>query len=186
MQRALCIACKHFVSLSLLLAASPANAGPAGCEGGAYQAFDFWLGRWEVRTADGTLAGHNEIIREHAGCLLVEHWQSATGGAGSSLNFYNPVDDRWRQVWVSPGSNIDIGGGLRDGSMVLEGFITYLEAAERYPFRGTWTPLDDGRVRQFFEESRESGVWKPWFDGFYSRSESRPESRAGAAGAAPD
>ena len=87
MLRVLCIACKCFVILPLVLAVSPVNAGPAACEGGAYRAFDFWLGRWEVRTADGALAGHNEIIREHAGCLLVERWQSALGGAGSSLNF---------------------------------------------------------------------------------------------------
>jgi hypothetical protein len=33
-----------------------------------------------------------------------------------------------------------------------------------------WTPLADGRVRQFFEQSDDDGTnWTPWFEGFYSR-----------------
>ena len=169
MLRGFCIACKCFVSLLLGLGLSPAFADSAGCEGGSYDEFDFWLGSWEVRDGDGNLAGQNRINREQAGCLLVESWRGAQGGIGTSLNFYNPVDDRWRQVWVSPGTNIDISGTLTDGSMVLEGFITYLAPGKRYPFRGTWTPLEDGRVRQFFEESREENIWQPWFEGFYAR-----------------
>jgi hypothetical protein len=38
------------------------------------------------------------------------------------------------------------------------------------PFRGLWTPLPDGRVRQFFEQSNDGGeTWVPWFEGFYTR-----------------
>lgn len=36
-------------------------------------------------------------------------------------------------------------------------------------FRGRWSRLDDGRIRQFFEEKGEDGAWNAWFEGFYSR-----------------
>ena len=29
--------------------------------------------------------------------------------------------------------------------------------------------LEDGRVRQFFEEARAPDQWQTWFEGFYSR-----------------
>jgi len=154
----------------MVVAGSLVFAATDDCEGEKYQQFDFWVGSWEVSVSDGTLAGHNEVRREQGGCLLVENWRNTQGGTGTSLNFYNPVDDQWRQVWVSAGSNIDIVGGLTPAGMVLEGFITYLAQAERFAFRATWTLQPDGRVRQFFEEAREPGVWKPWFEGFYARS----------------
>ena len=95
------------------------------------------------------------------------------GFAGTSMNFYSRERDAWRQVWVSPGVIIDISGGLVDGSMVLTGTITYQAQAASRPFRGTWTPLDDGRVRQFFEEQRPGDdgevAWQSWFEGFYAR-----------------
>jgi len=37
-------------------------------------------------------------------------------------------------------------------------------------FRGLWTALPDGRVRQFFELSTGDGAtWATWFDGYYAR-----------------
>jgi hypothetical protein len=53
--------------------------------------------------------------------------------------------------------------------MVLSGTVYYLDSREERLFRGRWTPLADGRVRQFFEEQDTSGAWQPWFEGFYSR-----------------
>ena len=68
---------------------------------------------------------------------------------------------------------IDISGGSVDGSIVLEGTASYAEGGRRVPFRGTWTPLDDGRVRQYFEEADAAGQWKPWFEGIYRRLDER-------------
>jgi len=171
-QRFQCITRKPFVTLLFAAAAfslaGPAAAAESPCTAAAFRAFDFWLGDWEVRSADGKLAGHNSISARHQGCLLQEQWTSAGGGTGSSMNFYDPAMDAWRQVWVSGGTLIDISGELQDGSMVLVGTITYLAGGEPRPFRGTWTPLADGRVRQFFEEQRE-GSWHVWFEGFYAK-----------------
>lgn len=166
MQRFLCIVCKLFVILLVGFVASAQAAAPA-CEDSAFRQFDFWLGKWRVE-AGGKLAGTNSITSAHNGCLLEERWQSAGGGTGSSMNFYDPVSKRWRQVWVSAGSLIDISGGLTDSGMLLTGTITYLATAQQRPFRGTWTPLEDGRVRQYFEEQRD-GEWQDWFEGFYQK-----------------
>ncbi len=141
----------------------------ADCSAAAYRAFDFWLGRWEVRLADGRLAGSNVIEASRDGCLLTETWTGAAGGEGFSLNFYDPAADRWRQVWVSAGSVIEIAGGLEEESMVLSGEITDRRTGDVRPFRGRWTPLPEGQVRQFFEEFRDGEGWQTWFDGIYAK-----------------
>ncbi len=145
------------------------DSGCAGIEG--YADFDFWVGEWRVsNNVNGQFAGTNSITREEGGCLLMEHWEGASGGTGTSMNYYNPVTREWRQLWVSAGRYaIDIVGGLRGESMVLEGSI-YNFGGAVWDFRGTWTPDDDGSVRQFFEQyNHDSGVWEPWFDGRYER-----------------
>lgn len=165
-----CNLCKRLVILLLagLAAGAAAAQAPPVCESAPYRAFDFWLGTWQVDLPDGQAAGRNVIAREQAGCVLVERWEGAGGGTGMSMNFYDPAAGHWRQLWVSAGTQIDIAGNLRDGAMVLEGTITYLQDARTRPFRGTWTPLADGRVRQFFEEAA-GGEWTPWFEGVYTR-----------------
>jgi len=147
----------------LLAAQAPSSAG---CAGVAYRAFDFWLGNWEVFLADGRRAGANRIEASDDGCFIREQWTGAGGSEGFSMNFYEPQADRWRQIWVSRDSIIEISGNLHEGSMVLDGDIRDRTSGEVLPFRGRWTPLEDGRVRQYFEERRED-KWHPWFEGFY-------------------
>ena len=144
-----------------------------------YRQFDFWLGRWEVYgTPDksGPLMGHNTISRTEQGCLIMEHWQGASGSTGTSMNYYDGIIDQWVQRWVSGGGTvIDYSGGLinkdNQQSMQLVGKIYYASAAQQpqvRDFRGTWTPLQGGVVQQFFEESTDGGnTWNVWFNGYY-------------------
>jgi hypothetical protein len=136
-----------------------------------FRAFDFWVGNWNVTLPDGRTAGRNRITREQRGCVLVEHWDSASGGSGMSVNYLDKSDGRWVQIWNDPsGNQIAIRGGLTDKGMHLSGTIHYVATGETYPFRGLWTPLEDGRVRQYFEQSGDDGeTWQPWFEGFYAR-----------------
>ncbi len=167
-QQYLCRKVKYFV-IPLILWAGAVSAGEQArtCDGPAYRQFDFWRGHWSV-TAGGQQAGHNRITAAHNGCLLEERWRGASGTTGTSLNFYDPLRDAWRQLWVSEGVIIDIAGGLDGPSMALDGTISYTATGDERPFRGLWTPLDDGRVRQFFEEYRDD-AWQTWFEGFYEK-----------------
>lgn len=133
--------------------------------------FDFWVGDWEVRDADGNLVGENTITREEGGCLLVEKWRGAKGSTGMSINYLDGTAGEWVQSWHAAGGyRIFIRGGLTDDGMLLSGTIDLIASGDSSPFRGLWTPLPDGRVRQYFEQSNDDGkTWKPWFEGFYSR-----------------
>ena len=135
--------------------------------------FDFWVGEWNVYSNDEerTFLGSNSITRQHKNCLIMENWTSAQGGDGRSMNYYDPVEDQWRQLWVAGGYSIDYAGGLDDnGSMVLTGKINDYKTGQSNKFRGTWTPNPDGSVRQFFEQfDPEEKQWTVWFDGHYVR-----------------
>jgi hypothetical protein len=133
--------------------------------------FDFWVGEWEVYSNDEkrTFQGNNSITKHHQNCLIMENWTSAQGGKGSSMNYFDPVEDSWRQLWVAGGYSIDYTGGLdENGAMSLAGKINYYQQGTGIPFRGTWTLNEDGTVRQFFEQQNpETGDWVVWFDGLY-------------------
>lgn len=142
------------------------------CEQDArFAEFDFWVGSWDVHVANGTYVGSNVIERTQRGCVLVEHWTSAGGGGGMSINYLDKISGEWVQVWNdASGSQINIRGGMTDEGMRLIGTIHYVAQGTTAAFRGLWTPLPDGRVRQFFEQSPDDGdTWAPWFEGFYSR-----------------
>jgi len=134
-------------------------------------AFDFWLGRWEVRAPDGTLVGRDEITRRDAGCSVYESWQGAGGATGSSKSFYVPSMEQWRQLWTgSNGTIIDMAGSPEDGEMRMEGTIEYVESGRIVAIRARWSVAPDGRVRQRIEQFNVAeGGWDLWFDGFFRR-----------------
>lgn len=148
----------------------PAQPAPPPCQEAVFHQFDFWTGEWEVFTPQGQKAGENSITVEENGCLLVERWNGAGGSTGQSYNFVDLETGKWRQVWVSPGTTIDYSGELNEkGEMVLEGTIGYAGAASA-PFRGVWTPNEDGSVTQHFTQyDPEKKVWNDWFIGVYKR-----------------
>ena len=142
------------------------------CEGiPEASAFDFWVGRWEVRMPDGTLIGTNNITKRDGGCSIQERWEGAGGSTGTSVSFYLPSREEWRQVWTGSGGTLfDITGTAGNGSMHMEGTIEYVETNRVVAFRGTWTEGADGRVRQRLEEfDLAAQAWVVWFDGFYRR-----------------
>ena len=153
-----------------LIAEMTVQAFPCTADKG-FADFDFWLGEWDVHLADGSEAGSNVITRDERGCVLIERWTSATGGTGMSINYVDRITDEWVQVWnAAGGSQINIRGGLTDEGMAMEGTIHYVANGTTAPFRALWTPLEDGRVRQYFEQSNDGGeTWFAWFEGFYTR-----------------
>lgn len=135
------------------------------CSDPSYRQFDFWLGEWEVRKPDGTLAGTNSIVKEYGGCVLRERYASVSGYLGESLNTYDVARKVWHQTWVDNcGLLLLLEGGLVDGCMVLEGPG---EGGARH--RITWTPSPDGTVRQCWESTDASAKWNVAFDGIYKK-----------------
>jgi hypothetical protein len=157
-------------SLGLL---SPATAQPAPqikrgpCDSAECRQFDFWIGEWDVFTADGKLAGTNSIQKILGGCVLQENWEGATGSKGHSYNLYS--GGRWHQTWVdNQGTLLLLDGEFREGRMVLQGDTSANGAAVRN--RITWQSMPDGRVRQYWDMSTDGGeTWTDVFVGFYVR-----------------
>ena len=163
---------KHFTLIAMFsLIPLQAQAGCTGTQG--FNDFDFWLGKWSVSANEQTV-GTNHIKAIEGHCALIENWQGIKGGTGTSLNIFNPLKREWRQIWVAEaGYMIDIAGGLnKTGEMILEGNIIYYNNANTIPFKGTWTPMPDGRVRQYFQQwNNEKNIWEDWFDGLYQKIE---------------
>lgn len=164
--------------VSLLLISALTIAGPAlaqeqqGCVAPAYRQFDFWIGSWSVTNPKGIIAGTNRIESILGGCVLQEHWRSAGGGDGTSLNMWNAADSTWRQVWMDAGGNLlELKGKLVGNQMILSGKRpTAGQPGELTVDRVTWTPLPNGTVRQFWESSTDDGAtWTTAFDGLYAR-----------------
>lgn len=157
--------------LALLLIPQSQQPRPNPCDAPEFRHFDFWIGDWNVKSADGTRTlGTNVIERIAGNCGLQENWIGAGGGSGRSLNTFQRSDGKWHQVWVGMGGGmLRLAGGLQDGKMVLEG-MTAGPNQQKSLQRVTWSPLSDGRVRQLWETSNDDGkTWNVTFDGYYTR-----------------
>ncbi len=152
------------------LAAQAPPTGEPPCSGDRYREFDFWIGEWEVHDANGAYQGSNVIEPILGGCVLHEQWTGASGSNGKSYNIYDQRHDRWHQTWVSDtGLLLLIEGGIEDGVMVLRGSGKGLDGVVVEHII-SWTPLDDGRVRQHWQTSRDGGEsWSDAFVGLYRR-----------------
>lgn len=133
-----------------------------------YRQFDFWLGEWDVIGRDGSKVGTSKIARQQDGFIILENWTSASGGTGTSINFVDPVDKLWKQVWVDAGGGVvRYQGRFTNGAMRFMG--TNVDRSGRVlGARAVFTPLPDGRVRQFIEHSTDGRQnWYTYFDGLY-------------------
>lgn len=175
----ICFSCSTLAQES-----STPPAPPPFCENNkGFDDWDFWVGEWNVYTNNEarTFAGTNSITKHYNNCLVKELWVDRTGNGGFSVNYYNPVKEEWRQVWVSNGYSIDYTGGLNEaGAMALEGEIYSYASGVKAKFRGTWTPEENGDVIQHFSaHNAENDTWTTWFEGRYVRKENDPNPPAG-------
>jgi len=117
-----------FAALSILcaqatMAEEPQTPPKSICETiESFSDWDFWVGEWKVYSNDEkhTFQGTNSITKHHKNCLIMENWTSAQGGEGSSMNYYDPVEKQWRQLWVAGGYSIDYTGGLGEGGSMVK------------------------------------------------------------------
>ena len=70
--------------------------------------FDFWVGDWVVY-AKGKMAGFNKVTKIEDGCIIRENWKSFESSyTGTSYNFYDKLDKKWKQVWIDNQGNADL------------------------------------------------------------------------------
>lgn len=134
--------------------------------------FDFWLGEWDVYV-HGRKVGENNITLANGGCAIHESYTTPGSYTGQSINYFDRMDGKWHQTWVgSEGGVLDYVETGREAGM-LQFEANYLSASgELLKSRLTFTANEDGTVRQYFENSKDSGKsWTPGFDGLYKKKE---------------
>lgn len=130
--------------------------------------FDFWVGEWDVQTAQGQHAGSSSVQKILGGCVILENW-AGLGSQGKSFNAYNQALKKWQQYWVDDSGITTLYTGEVVGNQ-----MRYLADAGsqngQQARRMTFTKLDDGRVRQLGETSSDGGkTWTVAYDLFYVR-----------------
>jgi hypothetical protein len=146
------------------------------CTAAEYRQLDFRLGDFEVVVAEGTPgmapgtpAGKATVESILSGCMLVEHWHSASGQRGRGHYYFERATKRWHMLIVlDDGELLQLPGRWTGKAMVFTGRGRF-EAFQGLQ-RMTWSPLPQGGVRQFWEISPDNGVtWKTDFVAVYHR-----------------
>ncbi|HRH46727.1 MAG TPA: tetratricopeptide repeat protein [Pyrinomonadaceae bacterium] len=144
-------------------AVNPCKASPD------FRQFDFWIGEWVAKTPNGAIGGTSSIQLILNSCVIFENWTSMGGTSGKSFNIYDVTDKKWHQTWMdAAGTFTHYIGEFKDGKMVLigDGIISGQKAL----LKMTFTPLPNGEVRQFGENSVDNGkTWTIAFDFIYSK-----------------
>ena len=142
------------------------------CRGREYNAFDFWVGKWNATAAGAPdIVGTNVITKETDGCTVEEHWIDAQGLRGRSLNAYDATTARWYQLWMEQsGGGLQFDGTSGTRSMQLAG-THQTSRSDPTPVtdRATWTATGRNTVRQLGEIASASGRFTTVYDISYLR-----------------
>lgn len=145
------------------VAANPCKASPE------FRQFDFWIGEWVAKTPNGVVGGNSSIQLILNSCVIFENWSGTGGVLGKSFNIYDTTDKKWHQTWMdSAGTFTHYIGEFKDGKMIMvgDGIIN----GQKTLLKMTFTPLPNGDVRQFGENSTDEGkTWTTSFDFIYSK-----------------
>ncbi|HZV85325.1 MAG TPA: tetratricopeptide repeat protein [Brevundimonas sp.] len=134
--------------------------------------FDFWVGDWDVYV-NGQVIARNIITKEMNGCIIHERYQTTNGLIrGESINYFDGLEQKWKQVWVSGTNNVIALSGTspEPGVMSLDGTSTAAGSPIQLQ-RVTWTRDAEGGLTQSVSVSNDNGAtWSAGFSGRYVRS----------------
>lgn len=132
-----------------------------------FRQFDFWIGEWLPKNAQGVTVGTSSIQLILSSCIIFENWETPVS-AGKSFNVFDVRDGKWHQTWVdNKGLITHYVGGLVDGRMVLDS--ESVQNGTKTIARMTFSKLDSGDVRQHGESSADGKTWTTTFDFIYVR-----------------
>ncbi len=161
--------------LITLLGYSFATQAQAQCDRPEYRQFDFWIGTWTVTTPNGQVAGTNTITKQLGDCSLLEQYSTPNGYEGKSFNIYDQSTGQWHQTWVdNTGLLLQLDGSLVKVDENTEAMVLWGQGISQQGLaithRITWTPNQDGTVRQHWQMSPDQGInWQTLFDGLYTK-----------------
>ena len=157
------------------IAASAAAQAPAvesrPCkEAPEFRGMDFWVGDWEVETAQGKPAGKSKIELVLDGCIVLENWTGQNGYAGKSFNPFHRDSSKWEQIWVdNQGQVTRYEGDAKDGNMYYRTESVEPDGTKTLS-RMTFFPKGPDQVRQLGEKSTDGGAtWTIEYDLLYKR-----------------
>jgi hypothetical protein len=148
------------------------NANPCMADA-HHREFDFWVGEWNVfQTASMVQTGaHSSIQMISGGCAILENWESP-GSNGKSINFVDPVTNKWKQSWAgnyANGTQEFVNGEYKDGAMRFE-FTTTGPQGQKITGHLIFYNQGPNQVRQFNEYSADEGkTWTTSYDFTYVR-----------------
>jgi len=136
-----------------------------------HEQFNFWAGDWVVYDTAGNQIGENLIEIEEDQCILHENWKGGKGTIGQSLNYYNPKDSTWNQLWLdNQGSILNLKGGIKDGDMVMRSENTIGKKGIEYYNEIVWSEQNENTVSQTWSIYRADGsLIQELFKGIYKR-----------------
>ena len=147
------------------LTVNPCKASPN------FRQFDFWIGEWDAKNAQGVTVGSSSIQLILGQCVIFENWSTPVSN-GKSFNIFDTKDGKWHQNWVDDrGTNVHYIGSLVDGKMVY--VADTVRNGVKALARMTFSKLPNGDVRQLGENSTDEGkTWATTFDFIYVRKKS--------------
>lgn len=136
-----------------------------------HKQFDFWVGEWIVKDTTGTKVGENTISKIQDNCVLLENWEGAQGGTGTSMNYFDKSDYSWNQLWVdNKGNVLKLKGKYISGKMVLKSDLMKGKKVDFYYNQISWAQNSDGTVTQLWEIYDDKGnLLNTVFKGIYYR-----------------
>jgi hypothetical protein len=139
-------------------------------ESSPYRGMDFWVGEWEVETAQGRPAGSSRIELVLDGCIVLENWTGRNGYAGKSFNLFHADSSKWEQLWVdNQGQLTRYEGEAKDGNIYYRAERVGSDG-KKVPIRMTFFNVGPDRVRQLGETSADGGTsWSVEYDLVYKR-----------------
>lgn len=133
--------------------------------------FDFWIGHWNVYKFDtDTIVGISSIQPKLNHNAIEENYQSLKHTyQGKSLNTFDKKRKRWEQFYVdNSGLKLHLVGNFQNNKMILTDCSNINQNCNKI----AWTSLNDGTVRQVWQQSKDGGkTWKKVFDGHYRKRE---------------
>jgi hypothetical protein len=154
-----------------VLCPHPAAAAAPACAAPVHRGFDFMLGSWIARHADGEIIGTATISSVLRGCAVRFDW-TGRKYSGTSYNAYIADERHWQKSWFDDTGNLELLTGHATPGVLAYEATTRDKTISPGPIvvSEEWRKLPDGRVRQLYRISTDARrSWKTLFTLYYSK-----------------